>query len=79
MWTAACLTDPSLTYQRVELTKPIAMVYVIDDMFDVFGTLDELTLFTNAVNRYVCLFHIGKLLNILLHFVLFHHLTPIYN
>ncbi|KAL4629312.1 hypothetical protein ACB092_05G296900 [Castanea dentata] len=52
MWAAACLTDPSLTYQRVELTKPIAMVYVIDDLFDVYGTLDELTLFTNAVNRY---------------------------
>ncbi|KAF3956479.1 hypothetical protein CMV_018394 [Castanea mollissima] len=52
MWTAACLTDPSLTYQRVELTKPIAMVYVIDDLFDVYGTLDELTLFTNAVNRW---------------------------
>jgi hypothetical protein len=53
MWTAACLTDPSWSDQRIELTKPISLVYVIDDMFDVYGTLDELTLFTNAVNRYV--------------------------
>ena len=44
MWTVACLTDPSLKYQRVELTKPVALVYVIDDMFDVYGKLDELTL-----------------------------------
>ncbi|KAK7856670.1 (3s,6e)-nerolidol synthase 1 [Quercus suber] len=38
MWTAACLTDPSLTYQRVELTKPIAMVYVIDDIWELSAT-----------------------------------------
>lgn len=50
MWTVACLTDPS-----VELTNPVALVYVIDDMFDVYGKLDELALFTDAVNRYVCL------------------------
>ena len=53
MRTAACLTDPSLSDQRVELTKPISLVYVIDDNFDVYGTLDELTLFTNVVNQYV--------------------------
>ena len=54
MWTAACLTDPSLSDQRVELTKPISLVYVIEDNFDVYyGTLDELTLFTNVVNQYV--------------------------
>ena len=51
MRTAACLTDPSLSDQRVELTKPISLVYVIDDNFDVYGTLDELTLFTNVVNQ----------------------------
>ena len=53
MRTAACLTDPSLSDQRFELTKPISLVYVIDDNFDVYGTLDELTLFTNVVNQYV--------------------------
>ena len=55
MWTVACLTDPSLKYQRVELTKPIALVYAIDDMFDVYGKLDELTVFTDSTNQYVCL------------------------
>nr|POF23344.1 (3s,6e)-nerolidol synthase 1 [Quercus suber] len=53
MWTAACLTEPSMSDQRVELTKPISLVYVIDDNFDIYGTLDELTLFTNVVNQYV--------------------------
>ncbi|RVW14372.1 (3S,6E)-nerolidol synthase 1 [Vitis vinifera] len=50
MWPLAVLPDPSLSEQRVELTKPISIVYIIDDIFDVHGTLDELTLFTEAVN-----------------------------
>ena len=52
IWSMACLTDPSLSQQRVELTKPISFIYVIDDIFDVYGSLDELILFTEAVNRY---------------------------
>nr|ADR74211.1 (3S)-linalool/(E)-nerolidol synthase [Vitis vinifera] len=52
MWPMAVLPDPSLSEQRVELTKPISMIYIIDDIFDVHGTLDELTLFTEAVNRW---------------------------
>jgi (3S)-linalool synthase len=52
MWPMACFTDPSFSNQRVELTKPISLIYVIDDIFDLHGTLDQLTLFTQAVNRY---------------------------
>ncbi|WJX37708.1 hypothetical protein P8452_25447 [Trifolium repens] len=52
MWPMACFTDPSFSNQRVELTKPISLIYVIDDIFDLHGTLDQLTLFTQAVNRW---------------------------
>ncbi|XP_024028062.1 (3S,6E)-nerolidol synthase 1 [Morus notabilis] len=52
IWSTGCLTDPSLSQQRVELTKPISFVYIIDDIFDVYGNLDELTLFTEAINRW---------------------------
>ncbi|KAH7856350.1 hypothetical protein Vadar_000508 [Vaccinium darrowii] len=52
MWPMAILTDPSFSHQRVELTKPISLIYIIDDIFDVYGTLEELTLFTEAVNRW---------------------------
>ncbi|KAK3014675.1 hypothetical protein RJ639_009988 [Escallonia herrerae] len=52
MWSMAALTDPSLSEQRVDLTKPISLIYLIDDIFDIYGTLDELTLFTEAVNRW---------------------------
>ncbi|KAH9623278.1 hypothetical protein KSS87_022240 [Heliosperma pusillum] len=52
MWSLACLPAPDMTEQRVELTKAISFVYIIDDIFDVYGTLDELILFTEAVNRW---------------------------
>ncbi|CAL5408281.1 unnamed protein product [Camellia sinensis] len=52
LWSMATLTDPSLSEQRVELSKPISLVYIIDDIFDVYSTLEELILFTEAVNRW---------------------------
>ena len=52
IWSMATLTDPSLSEQRIDLTKPISFIYIIDDIFDVHGTLDELTLFTEVISRY---------------------------
>lgn len=51
MWPMAIIPYPRLSEQRIEFTKPISLIYIIDDIFDVGGTLDELTLFTEAVNR----------------------------
>ncbi|KAG2689681.1 hypothetical protein I3760_09G149900 [Carya illinoinensis] len=47
-----CLLDPDLSDERVELTKPISLIYIIDDIFDVHGTLEEVTLFTEAINKW---------------------------
>ncbi|KAK7302645.1 hypothetical protein RJT34_13538 [Clitoria ternatea] len=52
MWPMACFTDPSFSNQRIELTKSISLVYIIDDIFDVYSTLDQLTLFTHAIRRW---------------------------
>ncbi|MCD9641438.1 hypothetical protein HAX54_027621 [Datura stramonium] len=51
-WPMAILTDPKMSQQRIELAKCISFIYVIDDIFDVYGTVEELTLFTQAVNRW---------------------------
>ncbi|KAF8411309.1 hypothetical protein HHK36_003856 [Tetracentron sinense] len=52
VWPLAALTDPRFSEQRIELTKPISLIYIIDDIFDVYGRLDELVLFTEAINRW---------------------------
>ncbi|XP_044461282.1 (3S,6E)-nerolidol synthase 1-like [Mangifera indica] len=52
IWSMVCFTDANLSWQRIELTKPISFIYIIDDIFDVYGTLDELTIFTEMVKSW---------------------------
>ncbi|KAF8030058.1 hypothetical protein BT93_E2474 [Corymbia citriodora subsp. variegata] len=52
MWSMAVLPDPSLSELRVELIKPISLVYIIDDIFDVLSSTDELILFTEVIKRW---------------------------
>nr|QGX02119.1 sesquiterpene synthase 2 [Tripterygium wilfordii] len=52
IWTTTCHQDPSFSELRINLTKPISFVYLIDDIFDVYGTLQEVTDFTEAVDRW---------------------------
>ncbi|XP_020554075.1 tricyclene synthase Oc15, chloroplastic-like [Sesamum indicum] len=49
---SAKASEESTTKMRVELTKSVAFIYLIDDIFDVVGTLDELIIFTEAVNKW---------------------------
>lgn len=53
LWTVATLTHPGWSEERVDLTKPISLIYIIDDIFDIYGNLEDLTLFTEAINKYV--------------------------
>ncbi|GAU34506.1 hypothetical protein TSUD_388190 [Trifolium subterraneum] len=52
LWPMACFTDPSFSEERIELTKVISLIYVIDDIFDVHGTIEQLTLFTDLATRW---------------------------
>ncbi|KAG5578773.1 hypothetical protein H5410_049400 [Solanum commersonii] len=36
------LNDPKMSQQRIELAKFNSFVYVIDDIFDVYGTIEEI-------------------------------------
>ncbi|XP_047309489.1 (3S,6E)-nerolidol synthase 1-like [Impatiens glandulifera] len=52
LWPMATITNPKFSEQRVELTKPVSFIYLIDDIFDVYGSLDQLTLFAKAIERW---------------------------
>ncbi|MFQ6652725.1 hypothetical protein Gotur_024454 [Gossypium turneri] len=52
LWTVDIAFDPHFGNLRRILTKVIALITSIDDVYDVYGTLDELELFTQAVERY---------------------------
>ncbi|MCD7447965.1 Trehalose-6-P synthase/phosphatase complex subunit [Datura stramonium] len=52
LWIAGMMFEPQKNqYCRIMLAKVTAMATVIDDIYDVYGTLDELELFTHAVER----------------------------
>lgn len=51
LWTVGIGFEPQLSYYRRMSTKVNALITIIDDVYDVYGTLDELQLFTNAVER----------------------------
>ncbi|KAI5332503.1 hypothetical protein L3X38_022632 [Prunus dulcis] len=44
--------QPDYTSFRIRLTKVIYLILIIDDVYDVYGSLEELKLFTNAVDRW---------------------------
>ncbi|XP_071714187.1 (3S,6E)-nerolidol synthase 1-like [Rutidosis leptorrhynchoides] len=46
------LTNPNLSSQRINMAKIASLICIIDDIFDLYGTIDELTLLTEAVSRW---------------------------
>ncbi|XP_022971751.1 terpene synthase 10-like [Cucurbita maxima] len=51
-WTVGFGFEPQLSYFRRMVTKVNALITTIDDVYDVYGTLDELELFTDAIERW---------------------------
>ncbi|KAH1063671.1 hypothetical protein J1N35_028658 [Gossypium stocksii] len=52
LWGAGMILAPQDGKSRIILTKVNALITVIDDVYDVYGTLDELELFTDVVERW---------------------------
>nr|UUB32234.1 bornyl diphosphate synthase [Lavandula x intermedia] len=51
-WAIGVLEPHQYGYQRELVAKIIALTTVVDDVYDVYGTLDELKLFTEAIRRW---------------------------
>ncbi|KAK1321032.1 hypothetical protein QJS10_CPA03g00941 [Acorus calamus] len=50
--TMGCLYQPQFSNFRERITKVNSMLTTIDDTYDVYGSMDELVLLTDAVNRW---------------------------
>ena len=54
-WSVSVYFEPQYALARRILTKVIGIASIIDDTYDVYGTIDELQVFTDAVHRFVSL------------------------
>ncbi|KAG6655720.1 myrcene synthase, chloroplastic-like [Carya illinoinensis] len=52
LWTIGASFQPQFGYFRKMSTRLYALITTIDDVYDVYGTLDELELFTDVVERW---------------------------
>ncbi|KAG8370962.1 hypothetical protein BUALT_Bualt13G0037700 [Buddleja alternifolia] len=52
IWSVGMIEPPEYGYQRVMFAKLIGLVTTVDDIFDVYGTLEELQLFEEAFQRW---------------------------
>ncbi|XP_062028610.1 tricyclene synthase EBOS, chloroplastic-like [Rosa rugosa] len=51
-WSVGIVSEPQFSDVRNGITKVSALITTIDDVYDVYGTLDELELFTSVVERW---------------------------
>ncbi|CAI9784166.1 unnamed protein product [Fraxinus pennsylvanica] len=51
-WALGVYFEPQYASGRKMITKVIAMLVIVDDIFDVYGTPDELVLFVDAIERW---------------------------
>nr|WKC16863.1 terpene synthase 2 [Freesia hybrid cultivar] len=52
LWTVGSAFEPKFWQSREALTKANCLITTIDDIYDVYGTLDELVLFTDVADRW---------------------------
>lgn len=69
-WILGVYFEPNYSLARRILTKVIAMTSIMDDIYDVYGTPEELKLFTEVIERFELLnigqiFFFGKLKTIM--------------
>lgn len=52
LWTVGLLPERKYSTKRIEVAKTISILLVIDDIFDTYGSYDDLVLFTKAIQRF---------------------------
>lgn len=62
-WTLGSYFEPHLSVGRKMLTKVIAISSILDDIYDAYGTFEELQVLTPAIQRLVQLILMNQDLN----------------
>lgn len=52
-WSNGMNSEPQYGASRNVITKVASMITIIDDFYDVYGSVEELELFTDFVDRFV--------------------------
>ncbi|XP_038711359.1 probable terpene synthase 6 [Tripterygium wilfordii] len=52
IWSVGIYFEPQYSDARIILTKVIAMISILDDTYDLYGTIEELRLLTPAIQRW---------------------------
>ncbi|KAK3025307.1 hypothetical protein RJ639_044438 [Escallonia herrerae] len=52
IWAVGVFFEPRYSLGRIMLAKTIALISVIDDTYDAYGTVEELQIFTDSVERW---------------------------
>ncbi|KAI4374743.1 hypothetical protein MLD38_012703 [Melastoma candidum] len=52
LWALVAYYEPEFSFARRFVAKIVAVINLMDDMFDAYGTLEELELFTQALERW---------------------------
>ncbi|KAH6773781.1 hypothetical protein C2S52_003308 [Perilla frutescens var. hirtella] len=52
LWSVGFIPETHLGHSRETLTKAAVLITIIDDIYDVYGTLEELQLFTHTIERW---------------------------
>lgn len=50
-WTIGIFYEPEFKYCRMILTKIFMLIAIMDDIYDIYGTLEELEIFTNVIEK----------------------------
>ena len=64
-WANGIVSGPEYSAFRDMATKVICLITTVDDVYDVYGSLEELKLFTDYVDRFAFIDRHG---NILIHY-----------
>ena len=52
-WIVSVYFEPQYSLARKILTKVISMISILDNIYDAYGTLEELEPFTESIERFI--------------------------